>query len=83
MAYIKRVMVGFAVALLAAVLWVFGNLEFPLYWAELSCRLRACEPHMWALASTVLVPLPVLLAGLALGFFWTIRRHRRRSAAAN
>jgi hypothetical protein len=82
MAYVKGVLVGVAVALLTAVLWIVGSLEIPVYWTELSCRLRPdCYGGIGASYVGSGSTLVVALAGFAVGFSWTIRR--RRSAASN
>lgn len=77
---LRAVAAGFALGVAAAVLWVVGNLEVPLYVARITCRL---DPNCGGGVSASSVgsgsTLLVLLAGFAAGYWWTLRRQRRAS----
>lgn len=78
MALGKAFVVGLGVGLLAAVLWVIGNLWLAFYVAELRCRLQpSCGGGAYATSIGSGSILLVALAGFGGGFYWTLRRRRR------
>jgi hypothetical protein len=77
---LRAVAAGFALGLAAAVLWVIGNLEVPLYVARIKCRLDPnCGGGIGASSVGSGSTLLVLLASFAAGYWWTLRRHGRAS----
>ena len=78
MIYLKAVAAGVVLALVAAALWVIGNLWLPLYAAEVVCRLRPdCGGGVGAASVGSGSTLLVALAGFAGGAYWILKRARR------
>jgi len=72
--YFKALVVGIAVGLLAAVLWVLGWLFLPLYVESV----RAGSGGIGAVSVGSGSALLVAFIGFVIGFCWTIRIARRR-----
>ena len=78
MALGKAVVVGLGVGVLAAVLWLIGNLWLPFYIEELSCRLQpSCGAAIYATTVGSESALLVAAVGFAAGFYLTRRRRVR------
>jgi hypothetical protein len=80
--YLKAVVVGMGTGMLAAVLWVSGALFLPMYVARLICSLQTnCGAGAVGASVGSGSALLVALIGFAIGFWWIIRRARRRQSA--
>jgi hypothetical protein len=75
MTYLKAIVVGVATALLAAVLLVAGMFLLP---ALLSMAFSSGSGGIGAVSIGSGSAALVLIVGFAVGFFWTIRRRKRR-----
>jgi hypothetical protein len=71
--YLKAVVVGVGIGLLAVVLWVLAQI-LPLYLESAG----AGSGGIGAVAVSSGSALLVALVGFAMGFWWTVRRARRR-----
>jgi len=78
MALGKAVVVALGVGVIAAMLWVIGNLWLPFYFEELSCRLQpSCGAAIYATTVGSESALLVAAVGFAAGFYLTRRRRVR------
>jgi hypothetical protein len=78
--YLKAVAVGIGIGLLAAVLWVLG----PLLLAFLALFVESARTGSGGVGGVSVdsgSALLVALLGFSVGFYWTIRRARRRRPA--
>ncbi len=76
MTYLKAIIVGVATALLAAVLLVVGMFVLPAWLSMAFSGSGGIGAVSVGSGATALVL--VLIVGFALGFFWTLRRRKRR-----
>ena len=75
MTYLKAIVVGVATGLLAAVLWVVGMLLLP-EWLSMAFSGSGGIGAVSVGSGSIAL---VLIVGFAAGFFWSIRRRKRRA----
>jgi len=80
MRYVTASAVGLAAALVAATLWVVGSVFVPIYGSMLVARFTGEGGAVGAVvgSGSVLLVAAIAFAG---GFFWSMRRTKRRTAA--
>ena len=80
MMYLKAAAAGAVISVIAGFLWAVGNLELPLWIAELTSWLRP-DVGVWTATGYVSSgsTLLMMLIGFCAGFAWTIRRIHRRA----